>query len=757
MGLRDYLNKALEMAITAAILSWLIWFKIGDMHPYNSRLDLEERNILHSYKDGEPVYYQPAEGLNKYGKPYSTGKGDRKNFVILYVDATEAEVRELFKKPRKNSNAYRKGRQTYYFLDLEKIFTASAMRDYRDHNKEVAPLYGCKIAGLEDLSDYRKDKARLDKPFVHGSITDGSYTIGSDPEDDYTNPYTWEIDIAGDIGDGNVIGTVQESCDVGGNSISIQSHATSAIGSIKLTSNAPNAGMASYEISNTTATREDVHLGTAGNHTIEYLTFDKFRFWYVAGNKERTTRIKNVVVDGSSSSNKDDEWIRYDGSPTNTGSLYCYDFILITPHKTGGNNGQPIEFNMASVNDNDFNGYVFFENGSIFVDNDFGAATCQAIRFEDAPAGQTYTGFTNLVAHGLDTYHPGMVQIRTGSTVHLNNPAYKGVNFTQSGGAVTQDNKVTSADGDFLSLAPANVDFGRIDTASNLYAVGESDVLAENTADIIGIPWAPAAPSIGAFSGYLPPPLDMGTDPEVYYQNHAAASGAVVTVTSEDAEFPKENLTREALWANWKAADTSSQILKADCAQAVTVSRLLLSGEFVDLSEVVVKVEYSYNDSSWNTSASWTQADEGPVLVRIPEITARYWRVTLSTLTTEPVIGHWGLYDPLVAPRELGDGSDLHRARDLSTNHITENGKEQTHKGPQMRRGRLILGNVIHEGDVADKVDELRDRGVTGKIYICLEPDTAPEEVFCALLDNPIKDPVEGKTRGPRLDYREVT
>lgn len=721
-----------------------IFFKIGDHHQ-------DDRGR----KDGEPVYWQPATGEDCFGQPRYIGPGDKKDFVVVWALSTEEEIQELFKMPRKNSNAYKKGRKTNYYLDLEKVFTAKGVKDYRDHDKEMVPHPVFDL--MADLSDYRINRKRLEKDFVSGSISSGNYDIGSGG--DYSNVYLFEQAIAGDVGDGELIGTLISNNDVGANVISLSSHVTSSIGSITITSDNAGSGMGGYQISNTDANFKRVYIGIGGNYNIGDVIFNKFLFDYTAGTGERVCRIRNTVIDGSSSADTATPWLYIDaagfGGPEDPGELYFYNNIIITPHKTGGIEGDPVELDMTGYTDVNFNNFVHFENCSFFIDST--VSGMQALRFENAPAGQTYQGFKNLVCHGIDTATVGMVEIRTASTVQLDYPAYDGSNYTQSGGAVTETGKITSEDADFLSLDTGNEEFGYIDAGSGLYASG-GDGLAENINDIINAIWppAPADMSRGPFSGFVPPPLDMDPNPEVYYENHLAGDGVTITATSELTGFPIENITLEALLYDWQATSTADQTLTADCGSAVTVSRVLLAGNFIDLTDVGIKISYSTNGSSWETLAFTTQLTSGPVLLSVTETTARYWRIKLSGLTTAPVIGHWGLYDPLIAPRLLGDGSDLYRAKDNSVTHTTETGRDQMHIGPIMREGRLLLGNILEGDDVADKVDELRELGRTGKMFICLNPEESPEDVFYALLTRSITDPIVGQTRSPRLDYREV-
>jgi hypothetical protein len=708
-----------------------VYFKIGDQHPGDG------------YKDGEPVYCKPVAGKDCFGQKRYIGPGDRKGYIIVRVLESEDKIKELFKLPRKNSNAYKRGRKTNYFIDLEKVFTTAAVAEYRDHDKEVHPI---DILNLADLSDYRIDKKRLDKSFVHGSITDGTHPIGIDQE--YSNLLLFVLDIANDIGSNTVIGEVRTNNSVGNNHVSLNT-ITDATGWVIIRSTSDYGGIDTPIIA-TDGDTKSFNMGHPGNYLVETIRVNYLNIESTPGSSSTRKTIirRNIAESDNIDGNPISVYLSGGIKPTEV-----YDNVIyreVDDSVVGLN----INANHNDLTTAYWDANIFIENNTVIYKGTGVNPVC--IQVYSNNSGQTYTLRNNIMYCDDDSKNA----IRNpylqpdDATWKLINCARRGI--TDVADLVEQDcitAGITSAD--FLSIDIADDDFAKIDPTSDFYAVGVNDILEDNDLDIMGTPWPPAAPSIGAFSGYIPPPLDLDDYPEIYYNNHLAA--ATINSTNEDEDFPIENIAKEALWANWKAADTSDQTITADCGQSVTASRMLISGEFVDLTGVDILVEYSYNGTGWNTLAAWTQITAGPVLVRLPERTCRYWRIKLTSITTAPIIGHWGIYDPLIAPRQLGDGSDYYRARDLSSTHATENGKDQMHEGPQMREGRLLLGNMIYGDDNDLKVDELREEGRTGKIFICLAPETAPGDVFYALLENEIYNPVKGTTRSPRLDYREVT
>lgn len=705
-----------------ASVLWNIWAKIGDTGP-------DDRGL----KDGELTQCYPVEpGVDRYGAIYGgVGSKDLTGYVIFQAIADKATIRNLFKHPAKNSNAFKRNRKTYYYLNLEKHFDAETISEYRDHNKQMDILKGFDLSGL---SDYRKTPERLNKPFVHGSEVSGNFTFGGGGAD-YTDLKT-AID---DVGD------------VAGNTITFEC----------IAANSPGADI-------------DFDKTTTSDGLIRVFST---QYGFI-NNPKITGGSKWWKLDGRCNLKIEDIWVsdislHYDtptsGSPGRTHifrRMYFEKGINLDPFFpniektatpitikfygnliTGAVGAVDATGNWTIIQStwgSDWNDYIFFENNTFIADYDY----TQGAMYVDGSSGSL-----NFYNNAIYQSTGSISWKETVTNINLFNCARN----KATSGTVNETNCITDlVSGDFVDVTIGNPNAGKITTDSRLFAVGvASGNIPEYTRDIVGDNIPTPDPSIGAFQAGAPSPEVFDGNPEVYFENHL--EDATLTVTSAEEAFPKEHLTYSALWANWKATSTADQTLTADCGANVIASRLLLSGEFLDLSGAYVKLQYSDDDVIWSTLTGWTQQAEGPVLVRFTETTARYWRVVLTGLTAAPVIGHWGIYDPLVAPREIGEGTDLYKAKDLSLTHTTENGKDQMHKGPQLREGRLLLGNIIHEGAVADKVDELRGKGRTEKIYICLEPDTAPEEVFCALLKNSIFDPVKGQTRSPRLDYREVT
>lgn len=704
---------------------WNIWFKVGDNSLGNR-----------GKKDGEPTHYQPADMY--------VGPGDRKGYVILKVTATEEAVRELFKMPQGNSLAFKHGRRTNYYLDFEKIYNVDEVRAFRNHDREVEPIPGA----LSLFSDYRNNKARLDKPFIHGSISSGTYTIG--PTADYTNLRTFEGDIVGDVEGNTITGQVIGDNDIGGGgAVLISDHSTDSDGRIIITSNNVNGGKECPRITCASAPGTIIRISD-GNQSVTY-EGNVFSKVIIESNAD-TTKVREVLIRRVWGDNIDtggnNTKLRFNyAQPVNT-VLKCHDIVMATNHN---GNSELIDMDFAGYTTAQYAAGMLLENITVII---IGASDfTYYVYWRNADSGQS-PELRNWVIH--NTAGNKSMYILGSATLQLKNFAMNTYPFNVPAAGYNYDPaRIATVDGDFESVTPADDDFCKIDLFSNLYAVGTDQI--EPILDIIGAAWPPTAPSIGAFSGYVTPPVAIPEYPEVYHTNPVADSGAVITVTGTDGgdEYAAINLAREASWAAWKAADTADQTLHIDCGAAITASRLLLAGGFLDLDGAPMLFQSSSDDAAWTDVAAWIQDGAGNILIGFAETTKRYWRVIMSGLTSAPIIGHWGIYDPLTAVRTLGDGSDYHRAKDLSVNHLSENGRVQVHEARQLMLGRLLLGQGLYESDFDDKTKILRLQGKTGKVWICLHPNTAPEEVFNALLGE-IVYPVKGTTIAPVINYKEV-
>jgi hypothetical protein len=453
-----------------------VWFKVGDIFPDDKDL-----------KDGEPCFYQPANGLDKYGRPYYIGPGDRKGYAIAWVMATEEEIEELFKAPHKNSTAYKKGRRTNYFISYEDTFTAEYLAEYRDHDKEVEPFDMLSLAGL---SDYRVYKERLDKPYVHGSITTGDYTIGSGG--DYATLTTFRNDIAANIGSGVLRGTVLNSHESGNSDIDFNQTSASD-GSITVDSSSTYGGWDAPIVSTTSTVNQIIARGNA-NVTIEKLRTKDFQLFSLSASvSTRETIIRNIIVDASS----------FNGAITaswtgasSTKKLKIYNCIcrIVGPPSTYATGLYVAVASNTDVDTDYWNSNVFIENITIICNTPTTDLKC--FRGNLGVADATYT-FKNIA---------GYVESGTGEFADYSgssNTIWKFVNCARNAdNNIANKSEVdcitTLAATDFESINIASEDFVKIDKDSVLFKAGIAG-LVENTHDIMGTEWT-SPPSIGAYS-----------------------------------------------------------------------------------------------------------------------------------------------------------------------------------------------------------------------------------------------------------------
>ena len=447
------------------------------------------------YKDGDLVSWQPVTGVDCFGQPRYIGPSDRKHFVIVRVLSTKEEIKGLFKTPHKNSNAYKRGRKSYYFMNLEEVFTPQAVAEYRDHDKEVEPQ---PIPSLADFSDYRIDKKRHDKTFVPGSIKSGLKTIGQGGE--FSHMGLFLAAISGDIGDNTLIGQVISDNDIGDNNITL-SNITSETGLIQITSNKTFAGFGSYRTSTTSALKSFVIDG-GGNYLIEYQYFEDIALLSTSNSvSTRETTVRNCVIASDKIQSAGLMQVTLsNGVKVNK----IYNLVLYA------NTDDSIVLLGINVNDDAvttafWNATQFIQNLTLIYRGNGSNPTC--VRVYSNNTGYTYT-FRNILMFCendakkaiMDPFSGG-----TGCTWKLVNCARRGItDFNDPGDLVEQDCITGITTGDLLAIDKANDNCAKIGKSSIVYAAGSIDILPENTVDIIGADWY-TFPSIGACSGYIKP------------------------------------------------------------------------------------------------------------------------------------------------------------------------------------------------------------------------------------------------------------
>lgn len=134
-------------------------------------------------------------------------------------------------------------------------------------------------------------------------------------------------------------------------------------------------------------------------------------------------------------------------------------------------------------------------------------------------------------------------------------------------------------------------------------------------------------------------------NPSVLTEDIFVQSGATVTMTSETAGFPKENLQDWRLGTayRWKATSVASQTYHVDLGSAApSIARscdaFVIGGHNLGTVTADVSVAWSTDDAAWTDVV--TSAAPGDDFPYMRQWTApgvkRYWRVVIANATTTP-------------------------------------------------------------------------------------------------------------------------
>jgi hypothetical protein len=456
---------------------WNIWAKVGDTGPGDEGL-----------KDGELTQAYPATpGVDSYGAPYGyVGSKDLTGYVIFQLNATKETIRDLFQKPAKNSNAYKRNRKNYSFIDLDEVFNMAEVSHYRDHSRQVPILKNFNIARI---SDYRNRPKRLDKPFVHGSEVSGTWTVGGTPPAVNYADLKTAMDDVGAVGSNTI-----EFVIVGANS--------------------PGANIDFDKVTNSDGL---IHIhSTLYNYRSNPLITGSGKWWQMDGRCNYL--IEHIMVNGMS--------FHYDsptsGSTGRTHTIRCVTFDRTTNHDPIYPNindpGTPITIEFygnvilgrstaSGARCNDF--YISSGwTGPVWADNMFFANNTFILERNYTEAGATVTGtnincsFANNAIYqsvGTNAWDNNL----SSATVTLNNCARNKALV----GTITENSCITDLmAADFLATTITDADAGKIDENSRLYDAGSiAGLVSGYTKDILGNDINLSAPQIGAFSAYTTP------------------------------------------------------------------------------------------------------------------------------------------------------------------------------------------------------------------------------------------------------------
>lgn len=463
------------------VVTWNIWAKVGSTDPDSDR----------GWNDGDLTYAQPLQqGTDAYGSPYGGEiKGqDLKGYAILQVDADKDTIRKLFKVPSEDSEAHKRKRKNYSFIDLEDIFTVGEVAHYRDHSREIPVL---KNFNLKKISDYRKIPERLNAKLPHGSITSGTYYVDGGPAPGYTTLKT-AVDDIGAVAS-NTLEIIVTIANSPGANIDFDKE-TNADGLIWIHSTAYNYRSNPLIIGGGKWWQLDGRC----NLLIEHIMVNGMSLHYdspTSGSTGRTHTYRLMFFDRTTNHDPIFPNIDNPGTPI---TIEFYGNVILAPDTASG--ARCNDFIIGSGWDGPtWTDNIFIENNTFICDKSF------------SEAGLTVSGtnincsFANNAIYQSDGATAWDNNLSS-STITLNNCARNKALV----GTITENDCVANlVAGDFLSVVLAKVDCGKIIGTSQLYEAGKATGnIPGYTFDIIGQPVSATSPSIGAFSGRVVNPFD---------------------------------------------------------------------------------------------------------------------------------------------------------------------------------------------------------------------------------------------------------
>lgn len=162
---------------------------------------------------------------------------------------------------------------------------------------------------------------------------------------------------------------------------------------------------------------------------------------------------------------------------------------------------------------------------------------------------------------------------------------------------------------------------------------------------------------------------------------------AVVTATSETAGFPVSSLKNPLTYDRWLPSSLPATVT-IDAGVAVPVDYVGVAAHL--LSDGAVSVTVAYLDEAtppgtWTEVAAELPGDNGTILFLVPEVFARWWRLTFEGATPQPV-GVVYLGRALAMQRPIYQG---HAPLTLSAETVIR---------PQRSEGGQFLGRSIIRG-----------------------------------------------------------
>ena len=462
---------------------WLIFVKIGDESPDDIGL-----------KDGEIVFYRPATGW--------VGTGDMSSYAVLYIVADQAEIQRLTAAPPENSAAYTAGRRVNYYLPIDEIFGAEEAATYRDDQTRVGVV---SHISLGDFACYSDRPEALARPFLHGSISSGTYTIGD--AGDYASINTFFAAITSDEITSDLEGVVISDTSMTG-TIYVAPKTTSADATIIIRGQNPNLGMESYRVTAISDIQVIRH-SKAANTTLCDLHFAGVTSSFYETATTETVRTVNVYNMVFSPASFVFGWAAIElianSNPPPATKFNMYNIILYMGPSGGYYASNAMYFSGRYYTTAQFDANIKAENISMFSYFANIAATTYCIYYSYSSAGQTLT-LRNIAMYARNplNFPAVLLNLHSAGNLLLKNCARNGALVDQGAGAIIESDCITNlASGDFLSTDPSDPDFAKIDSTSRLFQAGATRVITGSTTDVYGDGWLDP-PAIGAVQGEPP-------------------------------------------------------------------------------------------------------------------------------------------------------------------------------------------------------------------------------------------------------------
>lgn len=159
-------------------------------------------------------------------------------------------------------------------------------------------------------------------------------------------------------------------------------------------------------------------------------------------------------------------------------------------------------------------------------------------------------------------------------------------------------------------------------------------------------------------------PIDNGitaNNPIIGYYNKLI-DAAAITASSETATEPVSNLRNGATYLAWQADGAGDQQLDVDYGTAQSTDFFGLAVHNLGTTQASIQLQYSTNGTDYTAAGDVVTPNiDGVIFVRFEAVTARYWRLQITTASPTPVrVAVFYLGELLVLLRRIYVGHSPH-------------------------------------------------------------------------------------------------